>query len=381
MKIAIFTDTFLPEINGVTKTLSKMRNYMDNKGIEYKFFVPGDEAQKKDNIVSFNSFKFFLYPERKIAIPRYREIKDNLDEFNPDIIFIVTPFAIGLMGLRYAKENGLPMVSNYSTDFPKYLRHYKLEILENALWTFFKWFHSYSYINLCPSTVTKLDMETHGIQNVELWSRGIETGEFSPQKRSEELRKQYCSDNNEKILLYVGRVAPEKELSVLMDSAKLLNKKNLRFKLLVIGDGPSKQEFENENIKNVVFVGYKTGDELKSYYASADIFTFPSSSETYGNVILEAMASGLPVVAPFAGGIRENLIDMENGIAFSSGDSQAMADKIEKIINNEELKNNLSKNAREHTLSKSWNEIYSNLFRRFREVINLYNLRFTKTSA
>jgi len=380
MKIAIFTDTFSPEINGVTKTLSKMKSYMDNYGIKYKFFVPGDETEKKENIVSFSSFRFFLYPERKIAIPRYREIKSNLDDFNPDIIFIVTPFAIGLTGFRYAKERGIPVVSNYSTDFPKYLKHYRLEILENTVWTFFRWFHSYSYINICPSIATKQDMEEHGIKNVELWSRGIETSEFSPQKRSKELREKYCN-NDEKLLLYVGRIAPEKELNVLIDAIKILNKRNLKIKLLVIGDGPSKQGFEEENVENVIFVGYKTGEELKCYYASADIFTFPSSSETYGNVILEAMASGLPVVAPFAGGVRENLIDMENGMVFDSGNSEDMADKIERLVLDEKLKDILSKNARKHTLSKSWDIIYSDLFKRFNEVIEVYKSRFRKASA
>lgn len=380
MKIAIFTDTFLPEINGVTKTLSKMKNYLDTTNIEYKFFIPGKENEKKDNIVSFSSFNFFLYPERKIAIPRYREIRTNLDEFKPDLIFIVTPFAIGLTGFRYAKEKGIPVVSNYSTDFPRYLKHYKLEILENAVWSFFRWFHSFSYINLCPSIATKTDMERHGITNVELWGRGIETSEFSPKQRSEDLRKKYC-DEDEKVLLYVGRVAPEKELEVLMDAVKILNKKNLKFKLLVIGDGPSKQEFENQNIENVVFVGYKTGEELKTYYASADIFAFPSSSETYGNVVLEAMASGLPVVAPFAGGVQENLIDMENGMAFDVGDSEDMAEKIESLLKDEELIARFSKKARNHTLTKNWNEIYTNLFSRFNQVVEAYNVRFRKVSA
>lgn len=380
MRIAIFTDTFLPEINGVTKTLSKMKNYLDTTDIEYKFFIPGEENAKKDNIVSFSSFNFFLYPERKIAIPRYREIRKDLDEFKPDLIFIVTPFAIGLTGFRYAKERGIPIVSNYSTDFPRYLKHYKLEILENPVWSFFRWFHSFSYINLCPSIATKGDMEKHGITNVELWSRGIETSEFTSKKRSEDLRKKYCN-HDEKILLYVGRIAPEKELDVLMDAVKILNKRNLKFKLLVIGDGPSKQELKNQNIENIVFVGYKTGEELRKYYASADIFTFPSSSETYGNVILEAMASGLPVVAPFAGGVQENLIDMENGMAFDIGDSEEMAGKIEVLLGDEKLTEKLSKNARNHTLSRNWNEIYSSLFNRFNQVVEAYHIRIRKISA
>ncbi|WZL74705.1 glycosyltransferase [Clostridiaceae bacterium 35-E11] len=162
MRIAIFTDTFLPEINGVTKTLAKMKEHMDYKGIEYRFFIPGKENNIMDNTITFSSCKFFLYPECKIAIPRYKSIKESLDRFNPDIIHVVTPFSIGIMGLKYAKENHVPLVASYHTDFPKYLKYYNLQFLENTLWYFFRWFHSHSYINLCPSKDTKEDMEKHG---------------------------------------------------------------------------------------------------------------------------------------------------------------------------------------------------------------------------
>ncbi|WP_432408998.1 glycosyltransferase family 4 protein [Wukongibacter sp. M2B1] len=368
MRIAIFTDTFLPEINGVTKTLKKMKEYMDEEDIEYRFFIPGEENNMVDNTISFSSFRFFLYSECKVAIPRYKSIKESLDKFKPDIIHVVTPFSIGIMGLKYSKENNIPLVASYHTDFPKYLKFYNLEFLENTLWYFFRWFHSHSYINFCPSINTKEDMEKHGIKNVELWGRGIDTASFNPNKKSKELRRKYCS-NGEALLLYVGRVAPEKELDVLLDAAKKLNNRNIKYKLVVIGDGPSRQDFEMIGIDNVIFAGYKSGEELQSYYASADIFTFPSSSETYGNVILEAMASGLAVVCPYAGGLKENLIDQYNGLAFEAGNSDSMAERIIDIIEDDKLRLTLKKNARSYTLSKSWEKIYTGLFSRYSMLI------------
>ncbi len=382
MKIAVFTDTFLPEINGVTKTLGKMKDHMDKGNIEYKFFVPGKEDTKTmyDNIISFTSFNFFLYPECKIAIPKYKDVKKTLDDFKPDIIHIVTPFSIGLTGMKYAKDYNIPLVASYHTDFPKYLRFYNLDILESTIWKFFRWFHSHCYMNFCPSRDTRNDMIKHGIENVELWGRGIERDKFSPNKRSEELRGKYC-DDEEKMLLYVGRVAPEKELDILIKSAEILNQKGLKYKLVVVGDGPAKEELEKRNIENIIFAGYKTGEELLSYYASADIFTFPSSSETYGNVILEAMASGLAVVTPYAGGIKENLKDMYNGLAMKPGDPQDMADKIEILINNEELRKTIIKNGLEYIKTKSWDSIYKGLFNKYELVIAQSKNKYRKISA
>ncbi len=380
MRIAIFTDTYLPAINGVTKTLSKMKEYMDKQGIDYRIFIPGKENNVIDNTISFSSFEFFLYPECKIAIPRYRRIKESLDRFQPDIIHVVTPFSLGMMGLKYSKDNNVPLVASYHTDFPRYLQFYNLDFLENSLWYFFQWFHSQSMINFCPSRDTKDDLVSHGVKNVELWGRGIDTQAFHPNKRDKRLRRKYCK-HNETLLLYVGRVSPEKELELLLEAAKILNTKNVKYKLVIVGDGPSKSQFESLNIDNVIYVGYKSGAELQTYYASADIFTFPSSSETYGNVILEAMASGLPVVSPYAGGIKENLIDGYNGVAFKAGNCNDMAEKINNLIQNKGYRFTLMKNARDYTLSKSWNKIYDNLFNRYRTISNYMKNITKKISA
>ncbi len=380
MRIAIFTDTYLPAINGVTKTLSKMKEYMDAQGIDYRIFIPGEENNSKDNTITFSSFEFFLYPECKIAIPRYRRIKESLDKFKPDIIHVVTPFSLGMMGLKYSKENNVPLVASYHTDFPRYLKYYNLEFLENSLWYFFEWFHSQSMINFCPSKDTKEDLVKHGVKNVELWGRGIDTKAFDPNKRDRMLKRKYCK-HNEALLLYVGRVSPEKELELLLDAAKLLNHKKVKYKLVIVGDGPSRKQFESLGIENVIYAGYKSGIELQTYYASSDIFTFPSSSETYGNVILEAMASGLAVVSPYSGGIKENLIDGYNGLAFEAGNYDDMANKIVNLIEDENLRVGIIENARDYTLSKSWDKIYADLFNRYRTISNYMKNITKKISA
>ncbi|KAB3535742.1 glycosyltransferase family 1 protein [Alkaliphilus pronyensis] len=381
MKIAIFTDTYTPQINGVTKTLKKLKDYMDKNGIEYKFFVPaeGNPLETKETI-SFYSIRFLFYPECKIALPRYGEVKNALDDFKPDIIHIVTPFSVGLKGLKYARENNIPLVSSYHTNFVEYFKFYNLQILENICWSYFNWFHSFCEINFCPSMDTLNKLDRKGIGNLKIWDRGIESDEFSPIKYNKDLRERYVSPNV-KLLLYVGRIAPEKELDVLLKAVQILSKKDIPFKLLMVGDGPLYNELKAQNIKNVIFDGYKFGSELQEIYGSSDIFVFPSSTETYGNVILEAMSSGLPVVAPFEGGIKENLKNGNNGLVFNKEDSIDMANKIEMLLKDEKLRVSLANNAREHAMSKSWNKVFQKLFKNYKSVIENFHHKINNLSA
>lgn len=309
-----------------------------------------------------------------MAKPHYKKICSVLDEFKPDIIHVVTPFSMGLMGIKYSKNHDIPLVASYHTDFSSYLKSYNLQFLENTIWTFFRWFHSHSIVNFCPSRETLLQLEGQGIQNLKIWGKGIDTQKFSPSFRSNELRRKYAADQ-EKVLLYVGRLAAEKKLQTLMESADQLNQKNIQYKLLLVGDGPLRSELEHMKIPNVIFTGYKSGVDLQALYASSDIFVFPSDTETYGNVVLEAMASGLPVVAPLAGGIKENLIDKYNGLSYDASSSKQMTEIIEDMIMDDSLVGLTRKNAIEHCHNKSWDNVFKGLFEEYQLVVNQYKMR------
>jgi len=370
MKIAIFTDTFTPQVNGVTKTLNKLKEYMDLNGIEYKFFVPAEgDPSNTQRTISFYSIRFHLYPECKIALPRYGEVKSVLDNFKPDLIHIVTPFSVGLMGLKYGRENRIPIVSSYHTNFVEYFKYYKLQFLEGFYWKYFNWFHSFCHINFCPSLDTLTKLQKKGITNLKIWDRGIEANLYTPENYSKEIRGKYVK-KDEKLILYVGRIAAEKELDVLLKAAIILNQKNSAYKLLIIGEGPQLDELKELSIPNVIFGGYKFGHELQQIYASADVFAFPSSTETYGNVILEAMASGLSVIATYEGGVKENLLDGINGLTFKAGSSLDMANKIETLLNNHQLRISLAQNAREHAIKKSWHRVFERLFADYQSIVN-----------
>ncbi|WP_018249526.1 glycosyltransferase family 4 protein [Orenia marismortui] len=374
MRIAIFTDTFLPQVNGVTKTLAKLKEYLEKEGIDYLIFAPDDpEADSlnfEKNIQRMLSFRFFLYPECRLSVPNYFKIKNKLNEYQPDLIHIVTPFNLGLCGLKYATSYDIPLISSYHTNFTHYLDYYNLHFLEKPIWTFFRWFHSHSTINLCPSQSSLEELSDNGIKNLEIWDRGINSKLYSPQYRDEDLRESY--ELGDRItLLYVGRLAPEKNLNLLMESMKIINQKYKdQVRLLITGDGPLLDKLKSEAPSNVIFTGYLKGHNLSKIYASADIFAFPSITETYGNVILEAMASGLAVVSFLEGGVRENLEDGYNGLACVEVTPESFAINLEKVIINKKLREELADNAYNYAINKSWDKVFERLINNYQEVIN-----------
>jgi glycosyltransferase involved in cell wall biosynthesis len=220
MKVAIFTDTYLPEVNGVAKTLGRLTGYMYENGIEYRVFAPSYRNAVQDkSVVRFPSFNFLLYPESKISIPLYAEIRKELNHFKPDIIHVATPFGIGLCGLKYANAEKIPMVSSYHTNYSQYLEYFNLKLFEQISWKYLKWFHKQSRINYCPSYSAISLLKGKGIENLELWSRGINTVAFSPVYRDIEFRRKLnCADKI--VFLYVGRISPEKDIDILLSTAK-----------------------------------------------------------------------------------------------------------------------------------------------------------------
>lgn len=360
MRIAVFSDTYFPQVNGVSVILGKMKEYMDQQGIEYVYFVPGDAAEP--GVFTFGGMKFPLYPELLITVPRYAKIEKILDEFKPDLVHLATEFTLGWQGMKYARRRHVPLTSTYHTNFVQYLSYYGLPFLEKPGWRYLRWFHSRCALNFSPSVSTLRLLEKHGIPSLRHCPHGIDSDLFNPAYRSMQLRKRYTSDKDGMLLLYVGRMAPEKDLEVLMDAVRLLNQRGLSYRLLMVGDGPSRHKLEQMHLDNVVFCGYQRGQDLYDLYASADIFVFPSVTETFGNVILEAMASGLPVVAAPAGGVEDNLLHGKNGLAFKSGDPQDMAAQIEIMMTQHDLRQALARGALEHARARNWDGIFADFY-------------------
>ncbi len=371
MKIAIFTDTYLPQVNGVTKTLEKYVNYLEDNDIDYRLYAPDDGSKEyNDKIIRFFSFKFFLYPECRLSLPNYFAMSKQLNDFKPDLIHIVTPFNIGLCGLKYARSNDIPLVSSYHTNIPEYLEYFNLKLLSNISWDFFRWFHSFCRKNYCPSRATLELLKEKGIRDLEIWGRGIDTEKFSPNHRDVEYRKS-LNINDKIVFLYVGRISPEKDLDVFMNVAKRLNKKYKdKIHFLMVGNGPMYDELNENSPSNMTFTGFKRGNELSKIYASSDIFMFPSSTETYGNVIIESMASGLATIGCYARGVKENLIDGFNGCACGIRNEDDFYNAAEKLILNPEIRKQLSATGRAYTKKRSWDEVFKKLLNSYRGIVD-----------
>ena len=373
MRIAIFSDTFSPEINGVTRNLDRLVNYFSQEGIEYIVFAPESgqktESLHENKIIRMKSYNFVFYPELKISLPNYLKVKKVIENLDVDLIHLVTPFNIGLLGLYYAKQNDIPLTASYHTNFDQYLDYYNINFIENLAWKYLRWFHNYAAINFCPSQVTLEELKERNFRNLDIWGRGIDTDLFSPDHRS----KKFIEENalSEKIsILYVGRAAKEKNISLILESLKKLNKKyKNKIELIITGDGPELDYLKKSAPENVIFTGFKKGLELSKIYASADIFAFSSLTETYGNVIIEAMASGLPVVAVYAGGVKENLIDKYNGLKCENDDVDEFASKLEKLILDDNFRKALSHNARNYSLDKTWQSVLEKFVNKLYEVI------------
>ncbi|MBO8171848.1 MAG: glycosyltransferase family 1 protein [Bacillaceae bacterium] len=377
MKIALFSDTFTPQVNGVARTLERLIHHLEHRHVPYQAFVPDSKNIDTDRFLShvhrLTSLPFFLYPECRMALPRYHMIKDNLESFSPDILHIATPFNIGLYGLYYGKKYNIPLVASYHTHFDRYLQYYNLEFLSNWIWRYMRWFHDPCETIFVPSEDTKHQLINKGFSSVDIWSRGVDCHLFSPNKRSHHIRDQY-QIKERYILLYVGRIAPEKDIDVLQEAMmKIPEDLQKKVHWLIVGDGPSLSDWKQNAISNVTFTGYLSGERLAEVYASSDMFVFPSSTETFGNVVLEAMASGLPVIGSRSGGVKELIQHSRTGFLCTPHQSNELAHAIQQLLCQPEHMRHMGKQARQYALTKSWESIFDRLLIQYEQAIHQHH--------
>ncbi|WP_270179660.1 glycosyltransferase family 4 protein [Alkalihalobacillus sp. CinArs1] len=372
MKLALFTDTYYPEVNGVSKTLGRLTSYMERHSIEYKLFAPdsnNDVDLFSSNIHRFASTKFFLYPECRMALPKLGLLRKQLQGFNPDLLHIATPFNIGLSGLHYGKKLSIPMVASYHTNFDSYLNHYHLEWSAPFIWKYLLWFHQPFSSIFVPSKDTLDRLQEKGFDQLKLWKRGVDCTQFSPSKKSNAVRERYAI-KEKYIFLFVSRLAPEKNLETLRKIMwKLPQGIKDHSRWLVVGDGPSLPKFRENLPDNVTLTGYKHGEELSELYASADLFVFPSATETFGNVALESLASGTPVIAANAGGLIEVVSHNRNGVLCSPYSEADYIRSIERLLEDPTERLMMGYEGRRYALIQSWDAIFGRLVEDYETVI------------
>ncbi|CCQ96195.1 conserved hypothetical protein [[Clostridium] ultunense Esp] len=370
MKVVLFTDTYRPEVNGVAMTLGRLADYLKEKSFSVKVVAPLPSMIGRDEPHVFRSYSlpFFPYPEVRVAIPNPFTLQKELREFAPDLCHIATPFNLGLTGLHFCKKNRTPVVASYHTHFDRYLPYYNLSILKNGLWAYVKWFYSQAEKIYAPSRETEKLLREHGLNSIEIWPRGIDVSFFRPKEKGE--ASPLPPAHGKLTLLYVGRLAPEKDLSILMEAYESLPPHiKRRVRLVLVGDGPMAKELREKADDSVLFTGFQQGEELARFYRFADLFTFPSSTETYGNVILEAFASGLPVLAVNQGGVKENVRHGETGWLVRPRDVDAFRQGIITLVEDAPLRERLSRQALFYAKRQSWENVFSNLIRSYQEVL------------
>ncbi|AXI08848.1 glycosyltransferase family 1 protein [Oceanobacillus zhaokaii] len=372
MKIAIFTDTYAPDVNGVAKTLERFTSYLEGNQVEFRVFAPRSTVNKdlfSKDVSRFVSLPLFLYKECSFAIPNMLQIREELLEFKPDLIHVATPFNLGLCGLHYAKKLDIPIVGSYHTDFDKYLEYYDLQFLSKMLWKYMHWFHRPLRKIFVPSIDTKEQLLRQGFTNLSIWPRGVDCSVFNPNYDSNMIREKY-NIHEKYILLYVGRISPEKDIMLLPEINKqLLPAVRDNVHWLIVGDGPVKKELENLNLNNMSFAGFLEKGDLASAYAASDLFVFPSATETFGNVVLESMAAGTPVIGANAGGVRTIIQDEVTGRLCNEKDVGAFVETIISLLSSEEERKTMSVKGIKYAQSQSWDAIFSRLLAEYEEAL------------
>jgi glycosyltransferase involved in cell wall biosynthesis len=373
MKIALFTDTYTPNVNGVANTLARLVREAHRRGDEVALFTPqisSDPAACTALHLQSPGIPVPVYPELRLAFPNFSGANRALSGFAPDLIHLATESTMGLLGRRWALRRGVPIVTSFHTNYAEYARGYRMGVLEGGIWRYLRWFHAAGRLTFHPSQDTGELLRAMGFHpRCRLWSRGVDAEAFSPVHRREEMRREIAPDA-ETIVLFVGRIAPEKSCKVAIDAFAQVSAEFPNAVLVFVGDGPARAELEGLKVPGVHFVGYRRGKELAETYAAGDLLLFPSETETFGNVVLEGFASGLPAIVADRGGVRDTVIQGETGLRCTPGDSAAFAAALRRLLGDVALRNEMGARARTAALDRSWNSIFDGLFLNYREALD-----------
>ncbi len=379
MRIAIITENFLPKLDGVTHTLALLLEYLQENRHQALLLGPdsGMEHYAGAEIVGTAGVPLPFYPELKFNFFRPLFLR-RLSDFHPDIVHLVDPIVLGTAGLAAAKFLKNPVVSSYQTNIPDYCSHFGFPHLTKPMWSYLRLIHNQCALTFCPSPSMARTLQKNGFQHLRIWPRGVDTALFHPERRSQELRASWLTGrerpNDTTVLLYVGRISWEKNLRLLAQAYRAMDHEHCH--LVIVGDGPALKEIQHEVADlPVTFTGYLKGEQLASAYASADIFAFPSTSETFGQVVLEAMASGLPVVGVLSEGVCDLVQSEHTGLLLDrqglseDGQVQGYLAHLQRLVGNAPARHAMGQAALLEACQRTWAEAMDCLLLGYHEVI------------
>ena len=375
MRVTMVTETYFPQVNGVSRALSHLVESLATSDDKVQLLTPrypGTEdidEQHACTIRSYRSLPVPFYPEVRMPIVAPGTVRRDIRAFGPDIIHVATEGWLGRCGMAAARRLRTPVVLSYHTNFPAYASSYHMGFLSGLVWRYLRRFHNRGFLTLCPSRSTRDILEDQGFERVRVWSRGVDQQLFDPAKRDRgRLLDEFGITPETLVLLYVGRVAEEKNLGLLADAFAALESDS-PVCLLIIGDGPAAERLRSSCPTSVIFGGYRRGEQLARMYASADLFVFPSVTETFGNVVLEAMASGLPVIAFDAPGPRDIIQQGHTGWLTAEVHAPALTETVSKAIQQPDVFRRMGRAARRYAEKQTWSAVNQVVRRAYLEAL------------
>jgi phosphatidylinositol alpha 1,6-mannosyltransferase len=371
LRVAYFTESLYPLVDGVSRTLGRLFDTLCERDVSFRVFspfVPSGEVRWRSNVQGVRYIRFPPYPDYRVSLPWNRDVTEALDRFRPDLIHLVSPTPMAVWAQRHSRRRGLPVVSSFHTHFVSYFRYYRVQRLEPVGWRMLRRFYRRCARVYAPSLSIIRELESHGIGNVELWSRGLDLRAFSPAFRDEQLRQRIGASADTPILLLVSRLVKEKDLLDLVAMDRILRERGVNYRFVLVGDGPLRSDLEAE-LPDATFAGHQGGPELARWYASADVFVFPSTTETLGNVVLEALGSGVPAVVVDRGGPPDLIDPGRTGLIARANDPSDLADAVETLLRDGELRGRMSRAAVGAAADRDWGAINGRLLDSYRRVI------------
>lgn len=373
MRVTLVTETYFPQVNGVSRTLGQLVRVLKEAGDQVQVVHPdyGEPAEGPDRVL-VRSVHVPFYRELRLPVPPFGRVRRAIDAFRPDIIHIATEATLGLAALRHALAREVPVVSSFHTNFDQYTNHYGVGWLRGPLWRYFRWFHNATRETYVPSLATIAELEAKGLERLVLWPRGVDGSLFRPDRPGRDrVRRELGFTPEDVVIGHVSRIAVEKNVGYLGEALALVTAARPGVRLLIVGDGPARPELEEKLGDAASFVGYRTEDDLADHYAAADLFAFTSLTETFGNVILEAMASGLPVVAVRSGGPGDIVRPGETGLLVDPGAPPGdFSDALIGLVDDLAARSALAASARSYALSQTWDAIMGDLRCRYEAIVS-----------
>ncbi|MGE7990226.1 glycosyltransferase family 4 protein [Pseudomonas sp. NPDC089554] len=359
LHITLVSETFPPEINGVANTLGRLSEGLRQRGHRVEVVrprQPGDlPGPRGDDLLLCRGWPLPGYPGLQWGEVSMHKLWRRWRRQRPDVLYIATEGPLGLSALRAARRLGIAVVSGFHTNFPQYSGQYGLGLLARMLTHYLRWFHRRTTITLVPSASQRLELERRGFERLGLMARGVDACLFNPARRNQALREQWGLKADDIAVLHVGRLAAEKNLSLLRPCMEALQKAypQQRLRLIVVGDGPQRAQLEQQ-LPDALFCGAQRGEVLAEHYASGDLFLFPSLTETFGNVVLEALASGLAVVAYDEAAAAQHIRHGHSGALAMPGDQAAFIEAACWLLEESETLRRVRLNARQHASRQGW---------------------------